>query len=472
MPVAAISDGGASVRVASFADTTLGAVVFNIETQGRGPLSDDLVASALRRKESATARQEYIDGAFNYLTAHHWPLVVHEWGHILQALASPAVYLRCARELVLTVGLLSNLRNSAQPVGLRTQLQQDWRSLLYGPTTLIYRIGVRENGLSLERGDPQDRRPNDITETDVLEEEISIFQYKVEIDAEGTGAGYGRWLQERGRYTMVFKFLARLLGPESAYVALPALARVAFSTTWPVNTFATLLARTVGHDATLPESLGLDGYLDVMRAEAEATLPRARPGPASAFDEENGLIESEAFRDLVDSYRPHPLRPLRQALVADEREDFPASVLLHPHAYFDRRAQAPTDDELWKLWPPMTIIRLIDPRLRVTDGILSVAPALMTAESTFIDGMTNPRYLTELFKQKQLTFSLAGLLDDQPPYCPHSACPIYPTGVCKAWMELPDDYAHCSFPEWLRWTAYRSVDPGRETLEFVNGGDE
>jgi hypothetical protein len=397
---------------------------------------------------------------------------VHEWGHILQALASPAVYVRCARELGVVVGLVSDLRNNSEPVGLRTPLTEDWWSLLHAPSELIYRIVVEPEGFRLNTGDPHDRRPNDLTETDILEEEISIFQYKVEIDSEGTGAGYLRWLRERSRYTMVFKLLARLLGPESAYVALPALARVSFATTWPVNTFVTLLAKTIGHDRTLPESLGLDDYLDVMQTEAETTLPRVRPSITKAIDDNNGLIERDAFRDFVASDNLHPLRPLSEGLRTGGREDFPAHVLLHPDLYFDRRSQAPSDDKLWQLWPPMTVIRLIDPRLRVSDAIMNVAPALMRDENLFVPGMKNTTYFGELLKQKHLTFALAGLLDGHAPYCTHSDCPIYPTGVCNGWMELPDAYADCSFPRWLRWNAHRAVDPKNEELQYVERGIE
>lgn len=108
-------------------------------------------------------------------------------------------------------------------------LSPEWRETFYAPTTLYRLGGSREAGVSIDPCDPRDRRGNDLSESDLIEEDASIFQYKVEIGADGTGQGYARWLHEKHRYTMVFKFLSRLLGPENAYTALPPLVRADFA---------------------------------------------------------------------------------------------------------------------------------------------------------------------------------------------------------------------------------------------------
>lgn len=90
----------------------------------------------------------------------------------------------------------------------------------------------------------------------------SVSLQKAEIGAEGTGKGYRRWIREpqRPRYSTTFNFLARVLGEENAYVALPALVRAAFCTTHPLEVFASLVAMTVRWEINWPTYMGIDKY--------------------------------------------------------------------------------------------------------------------------------------------------------------------------------------------------------------------
>jgi hypothetical protein len=108
-------------------------------------------------------------------------------------------------------------------------------------STIRYRITLGERTARWTFANPGEIGLNILTETDLLEEDASVFQYRTEIGTSGTGAGYSRWLKEKARYTMTFALLRRIFGAEDAFLALSPLVRAAYSTTWPMTTFMALL---------------------------------------------------------------------------------------------------------------------------------------------------------------------------------------------------------------------------------------
>src|SRR5262245_27898935 len=98
--------------VISYADTTIGAIFFNITPRAEGAEVESIRAAAHRgdasQEPSSPLVSDYFSQLALYIDKYHHSLVVHEWFHILQAITYPALYLRSLRELRLVVKILAD----------------------------------------------------------------------------------------------------------------------------------------------------------------------------------------------------------------------------------------------------------------------------------------------------------------------------------------------------------------------------
>ncbi|HEX3172942.1 MAG TPA: hypothetical protein VHQ43_01825 [Solirubrobacterales bacterium] len=97
---------GGLTSTTSYFDTTIGVAFFNVAPPSIPGLTSFMVEARNRRHDSPQEREGYIHAALAMLDRLHYPLVTHEWGHTLQAITHPALYLRCLRELSLLWGML------------------------------------------------------------------------------------------------------------------------------------------------------------------------------------------------------------------------------------------------------------------------------------------------------------------------------------------------------------------------------
>jgi hypothetical protein len=461
--------------IASHADTTIGAVFFNLSPLGRA--SDEVRAFVPKRPVSPESRKEYARRLQWYLETYHYSLLVHEYFHIIQALVYPALYLRCLRELHLAFQVLSWYRHDQEPRRpIRMWLPPDWKQTFFAPTTTYRLSGSRGGGISLDLGDPRDRRSNDLTESDLIEEDASIFQYKVEIGAEGTGEGYYRWLHEKYRYTMAFKFLSRLLGRENAYIALPPLVRTAFRTTWPMTTFASLLDLTLRQPVDLPQRLGIDEYFDFLVGSTEESPSLGRQLPdhdSPATEDAYAYLDATLHGTLVQASDRHPLYPLARDLWVDRPDPPSLDWIFHPYRAFDRWRRTVVDATVEGCMPPITVIRLLDPALSVNDALAIVHPRFHGKPCPFLPDVEYDLYLRDAMDRKYLAFSLVtSAFDSYDHNCWHDQCPIFPTGLCRRWWPVPDDFRTCGFPTKFQALTYHKIDLAAGALlpEQPNGG--
>jgi hypothetical protein len=458
----------ANQPVISYADPTVGAVFFNITPPERSRAVDENIAAAQARRESDQAAREYPLRLAAYVDAHHRSLTFHEWCHILQALLYPGLFLRCTREMALATSILSAIRADpaaavAPRLGLNDVLQEMWTAQLQP-----YRIDIGEDGEDHSAPAPPGgrRRPSDLTENDLLEDDACAFQYKAEIGAPGTGAGYAQWLSERRRYTMTFRLLARLLGQESAFVALPVLVRQAFSTTLPLPAFAAALAYTVREGRTLPQQLGPDTYLTMVRGALSRALEHGLPEPGLPADADPPLyLDAEAQRAMVERNPFHPLWPLAQRLWGEDGEvDQIGDLLLHPYRGLDRRRDT-VDPALERYWPPLTVVRLLHPDVPLRDGVAIVSGEYADLACPFMPDLTYPTYLQTMLSQRYLAMSLATATYDTVAHnCHHAACPWYPANLCRRWLKVPERLETCEFPEFARGATHRQLDAASLSL--------
>ena len=301
-------------NVISYADTTVGTIAFNIQPPATLPREDlkhflDLAASG----EDEQSREEFLHAVTTWLGSDFWPLYVHERCHIIQACLYPALFLRGVRELIFIAMVFKALRDDdREQVPIKGSLPHD----AYFPLLQsVYPYRVIEEGtrLHLTDGGAKVITRYDITENHLLEEDASIFQFKVEVGGAGDGASYRAWLRRRGSYSSIFRLLVRWFGDDDkAYFSLPPLVRGAFITTWPVTTFISLVDWTIRNSgpAGRPNEEGsyFEDLLDVLRR----VLPEGFSGNLfdSGSNDQHELFGLVDWKELAKTSSVHPLSSL------------------------------------------------------------------------------------------------------------------------------------------------------------------
>jgi hypothetical protein len=446
----------------SYFDTTLGYIFFNIPAADAPEVVEELAAARRSRRESERKRLEYAEYLATWVRLRHYPLMAHEWAHALQVLTHPALFLRCLREFSAVCTVCDELRRAPEMAPVPLTPERSWTEELAWPTVPV-RISVREDGAADAKAATGRPMPNDISETDLLEDSASVFQYKAEIGGEGSVEGYRRWLAEGRKYlyAKTFEFLAATLSPADAYVALAPLVMAAFGTVLPVHTFVSLLAITLREAPAPPRELGADRYFLYLQLVLEESLETGRmPEPRRQLHQEaeQRRIDRETVLGLAEGMPSHPMSPVVERAWRDEAAiERLREAILHPHLAFDRRSR---DSQRWlePFRPAVTAFRMLDSGMDVGDTPLYVSPTLV--EGGFQPGgMSWQEYLIQLLRIKTFVFAVATpFLRPLPHHCPHTDCRYHEFDMCRAWMNVPAQPDGCGFPEWLANVVNRRLD--------------
>jgi hypothetical protein len=439
-------------------------VSFNVPQTAHPEVSAMIAGAARGRKESPERRQEFMDLVMSWVQAEHYPLMAHEWGHVLQAVSHPALYLRCLREYSAVCTVVDVLRKDRYSVSPPFTPSQPWGTELIWPTIPL-RISVEEGLPEVDMAEPDWLLPCDLSEADLLEDAASIFQYKAEIGTQGSAEGYRRWLEEPGRhrYGRTFNLLSKLLSPADAYVALPCLVMAGYLTSLPVHGFASALAMTVREAPAPPAKMGIDLYWQYLEDCLKASLPVGNcPDPRRPLHEEGDhrLVDRAGMLWLADQFPEHPLSPLVKRAWADEAEvQQIQDAILHPYRAFDR-GERNAHEWVETYRPPITSFRILGD-MRLEDSLLLFSPTLL--ESVGPGGEKGEEswlsYLFDLIGIKAFVFAAATpILRSLPHNCDHQDCPMYGYELCRGWLHIPARFEECNFPDWLRRVALREMD--------------
>jgi len=385
----------------------------------------------------------------------------------LQVIAYPALYVRCLREFAFCTGVIGELRNTPGAVRAPIAVASSWLSSLEA-STLPFRVSLTEDGPRMSPPDSSKPMPNDLTETDLVEDAASMFQYKVEIGGEGSAAGYRRWLEEEYRYSKTFDLLCETIGPEGAYVALPCLVMGAHMSNWPVNGFLGLLAMIAGAGPGVAAALGTDDLWTVIqKAIADPEAPRRTPVPDQhvGTEEEHYMIDREAVLSLAGRWPQHPFTPLVQGAWGRESEIARLrDAMLHPYKAFNRHRRRAAD-WLNSYMAPMMTFRLLSPAMTIGDTVGFVSPALQNHSGPGVEGLDWSDYLMELLRIKAFAFAAATPFGKERQHnCSHHECAYHRHGLCSRWTFVPARYESCGFPDWLERTTQHSLDLDSGTL--------
>jgi len=442
----------------SYTDTTVGVVCFNLHAaQETSKAFTKIRRAALAADRSRAAKEALAGMVQEFVEAHYWRLRAHEWCHILQGFTYPALYLRSLRELEFVHAVLNHVRSAADiQRPFRFESDPEWLATIRGPQEHIYRLWFDDKTFVMEPGDRGSPTREDVSETDLLESDAMIFQYKVEIGDEGTGQDFDRWLLQPRHYARAYKLVARHLGSQNAYVALPALVRASYETTWPVTVFAHLLELTLQTETNLPSQVGLDDYYQGLSRFVQTNIPRASDGPSPeepSREEPLARLDDDALAVLADKGRYSPLTPyVKQYLerrVTFRGSDYPR-WLFHPQEFLKPNAVRAGDDGPDSFRPLLTRTRVVDPAYRPGQSILEFAPEIRGRPWPFLPQMTYEQFVMDSLRYKQLAFEITvSRYRDIPHWCPHTQCEWHDLYLCRRWAQVPKEYRTCWFPKWF-----------------------
>ncbi len=453
---------GDSALESSYADPTIGIVQFNILAEGGagGRYGLELLALARKPVHTGQERSEYGERLRHFVRYLRRSLYVHEWFHILQAAHYPFVYLDAVRQWNLYQDACDGVRMLPAPtISMRLPMNPLIRQTIE-QSQRAYHVRIDPVARSVDVSGTQSEylERGDISEAQLLEEDASIFQYRVEIGAAGTGAGYQQWLWERSRYRVVFDYLRTLFGDSDRAVALlPILVRAAYQTTLPMTAFAYLAGWSVftgKPDTEAPE----EAYaLCMSRLEK---LPMEH-GDMPALEQMAGddkfhmITDSDLAELCAAAPRSHPLNGLVQIVLKRRKDSQYPSWWFKPFTLFDR-SRLSEDESLSALTPPLTIIRLLDRGVPL--GHQAMLPNMEIAPADLrSDKRMWPGGLLMALARKQLVLGMfTEAMDVYRHWCPHNDC-VDRSALCKRWPFVPDDWTNCGFPNFLTTLTDRRV---------------
>lgn len=385
---------------------------------------------------------------------------------MLQLATYPFLFLRSARAarvMAAAPGYLAEHPGRYQ-LPLRLEMDELWRDSRV-LSTFGFRASVIDNEVHVSPGLSDGIGRGILTERDLLEEDATVFQYRAEISARGSGRSYRNWLRERPRYSRLFSFLATHVGDDAALRLLPILVRIAYRTTRPLEGFFSSFA-TVLH-------FELAEHWDDEQ-ELEDILERARRGAVDHLGDDDltiqkpeledpaGWIDDEVFTALVERYQQLPIAPLARInlLGTDKQREHAREALRMPWQFFNRYTGA-IDDRLGDYFPPAMTIALDDPGFPRGSTLLWISPLLRESEFP-VDGRTYSDWLNVFLKGRILSRALQSGSTGPNEQCPHVTCGYHSSGLCRGWMTVPKAAADCEFPEFLaRITNHRLSADGR-----------
>lgn len=449
----------------SYADPVAGAVVLVL----RGQKEDLATLLPATRELSAEAKIHFAASLDDFAWTYSRSTVIHEWAHLLQAASYPQLYLRAVRNARVVAERWNYLRARPGVYALPLQLRPRERWLLSSMlSTALVKISVGDQSVEMTWVEEGELGRGFLSEHDLIEEDASILQYKVEIGAPGNGAGYRRWLAEGKHYERAFSLLSRHLGSDDfAYQMLPSMVRAAFRVTRPLDAFATLLATIIPEGPDVFCSPGEqvvtswlhDLFVSVLTGKFAPADENSVNFEVPALDDAPGLISQDQMNRFVAATSSLPLHLLAKWNI--EKGNYLDEVFLTPWQHFGRRAREITPD-LQRFRPPLTSFLVDHPDFYGGHGLNVVSPAAAAAEPPGNEaGYTNISYIRNYFQFKLLADAYDGTRRPLRT-CPHEACVFHDSGLCDGWISIPSKFEECGFPDFFKnLTKYQISADGR-----------
>ncbi|RSM70086.1 hypothetical protein DMB66_09870 [Actinoplanes sp. ATCC 53533] len=388
---------------------------------------------------------------------------VHEWAHVLQAAAYPMLYLRAAREWAMMRSKWNHLAAHAAPLPISLPLGVRWdpdvrraRQLETSPA----RIEIRGRRVQVVPATFDKFERGVLADNDLLEEDASIFQYRVERGGWGSGADYQRWVNDQSSYTSVFSFLRRHLPLDTAYALIPIAARVAYRTTDPLTALAVMVGSVLIEGDQHIDEDNEDYWEFLMGMAVDQVLAPADDAAAGwtrHVDVDAALLTKEQLARATEATSFLPINPLARWNIADGCVD---GLLRRPWHHVTPTAGI--DSATMRLLPPATIFELVDPpRLGIQlSRAVGELPAVDGAQMTFAE------VYPMLLAQKMMSDVQAGGRGALR-VCPHTGCRFHDRGLCEGYFPVPRQPQHCGFPGVFRALTGLTVSPAGDALISV-----
>ncbi len=439
-------------RVVSFAEPTVGAITLAARVPDR-----DLVAAVAELHEDRVAAQKKID---QWLWGQNPDLFVHEWSHIFQVASYPLLYLRAARQ----GRLLSQWAKAVSELPEGTELPiigaLDARARQSDLIEVVpVRMTMEPGGIRSEAMTSRRPRRGVLQELDLVEEDATVFQYRVEVGSRGTGHGYRRWLAERARYSAVFAFLSTFATDDQALALLPVFARISLRTLRPLEALAALLTDVVRDGADVYTQDFPDDSWDGWAEDFFTTRLRERVDTAtavedlffgSAIDDPQQYVDDAAFEELLTATPHLPVGVLARWSI-DEAQIL-HSVLQAPWKFIDRDNDI--DPRLERFRPPLSVY-ILTGEPSGQQAILHLPSDAMrnTSAPAAMQGEGRPEIRMKALVHE--AWRAKGMLDASvgrrvfPIACPHTNCRFHVFRICSGWTSIPPTAEECDFPEWF-----------------------
>jgi hypothetical protein len=400
---------------------------------------------------------------------------LHEWGHIIQNVMYPYLYLRSVRELGTVDFLLSKFQQDERPA-----ISTNWsvsRELIESMSMdiALFRIVIAEDEtVSIDAPSAGPRGRNDISEVDLIEEANSIFEFKVELGDYGSGEDYHNWLKKGSRgYTRVYRLLSKLLGRQYAYELLPPLVTASYYTTYPVTAFASLLEHILRHrnDFNVASPTEAEAYLvDRLIATfgTESTdIPKLR---RLAADDTFAFVGERAMRQYISESEHHPLNLLAQR-VWTARSAAGRGWIYHPHQFI-RRGGHSVRNEIADLQPPFTFLVYDSDEVPLGFALFLLSDIYRDRKvSSQVDPECETEFATYLemllFRRVLIQSLLRDPQESRGKFCHHEECDYFNSGLCDEYLRIPDVASDCAFPIYVVGTIKRRYSKESNSLERI-----
>lgn len=463
----------------SYVDSALSVAYFNLTVDKQGDKQSDFEEVA---KLHDNNRDKYLlaiqDISLKLLFTNYRHIYYHEWHHCLQNIFYPYQYLQSWRELQIAFDLQNQLRLANYNIPLpsldfsktRIELPEQMRDTITY-SSMVHCIDTDENGfLKPTQRDLDDIRPNDLTLIDLIEDATSIFEYKIQIEAEGNGTSYFEWIKSGKKvYANTFRLLSKLFGKNNAYISLPPLVQLSFHTTWPMTAFlnlANFLKRFIESVSQLSD-LGIDFVYTMLfkKLANEELFPIGKPNAYQPTQNDKAMfITHEIYKQIVNETQKHTIYFLsHKYLSLLEKFGYIISTALF-HPYKSDIFQILYHDFL----PPATAIRIHHDSLKARDSVIVISNKLKDKTIPSAPDIIYSTYLLDVIKRKDIAYSLCTdlnmLLDHN---CHHISCRYHSTNICRRWTAIPKDFSTCGFPKWFGIITGRNINFEKKSLDIV-----
>lgn len=302
---------------------------------------------------------------------------------------------------------------------------------------------------------------------DLIEDVTSIYEYK-QLYTDWNGINYAKWLRhpENKVYKKLYKFIEKIVGPESAFNILPSLVQASFYTTRPEKTFCLLFNFMVRQFQISPGNpyKKVPSFATLKRV-IEDCFPRK-----DFFLDEIDHVSQIPFTYLTDEY----IDSLADFEFKNENYSFKANPLAHHFGKYRAYLQHNKDYEGLLIEPRDVnfLLTEFDPCIVVSFTNLSSKQTFLYLGRDFRDSEFMLRFAGDVlsFEDKRNTIIslLTNINEDRIERCLHNQCMYYEFGLCYQWNAVPNNYCDCVFPRWFEKEFGFRVDIKEKLLRRLN----